>query len=67
MPSDYIQETLFPTNSDKKTLIVTTDSIGRDWIICPSCGKKTPGWGGGYGKRGNPSGFCRWCNKEWRR
>lgn len=46
---------------------VVQDSIGRDWIICPECGKKTPGWGGGYGKRGNPSGICRWCGAEWER
>lgn len=47
-------------------LEITHDSIGRPWIICPHCGRKTPGWGGteksgGVGKRG----YCRWCNGKW--
>ena len=52
---------------DKEEIEVVQDSIGRDWVICPKCKKKTPGWGGGYGKRGNPSWICRWCGAKWKR
>ena len=45
--------------------VIEYDSIGRAWIICPSCGRKTPAWQSSNRLGVAKKGFCRWCEERW--
>ncbi len=40
------------------------DTIGRVWVTCPNCGRKTPAWSSSRGYA-RVWGVWRWCGKEW--
>lgn len=42
--------------------IFQRDRVGRAWVVCPSCDRKTPAWSG---REVAKQGYCRWCGEKW--
>lgn len=50
-----------PLHENSENLLVyETDSLGRPWLVCQKCGKKSPAWGVKERTK------CRWCGFEHR-
>lgn len=52
------------TSSTHRT-VYEYDSIGRAWIRCAVCGRKTPAWQSSASLGPAKRGTCRWCGEHW--